>query len=131
MNKNRLSQRMQTLNRALMRFKEGLSDPLFPSKQIIQDGAIQRFEFCFELCWKTLKLFLQKQGIESSGPREVLQKAFQINLITEEGTWLQMLQDRNLMSHVYDATEALVIVGRLEGFLQAMQELLTTLEKYK
>jgi nucleotidyltransferase substrate binding protein (TIGR01987 family) len=122
---------MQTLNRALMRFKEGLSDPLFPSKQIIQDGAIQRFEFCFELCWKTLKLFLQKQGIESSGPREVLQKAFQINLITEEGTWLQMLQDRNLMSHVYDATEALVIVGRLEGFLQAMQELLTTLEKYK
>ena len=29
-----------------------------------QEGAIQRFEYCWELAWKTLKDYLEQQGIQ-------------------------------------------------------------------
>jgi hypothetical protein len=32
-----------------------------PKDDIVRDSAIQRFEICFELCWKFLKAYLEEE----------------------------------------------------------------------
>jgi nucleotidyltransferase substrate binding protein (TIGR01987 family) len=84
------------------RLTEAVSQP--PS-ELIRDATIKRFEFSFEVIWKTLKLYLERQGHECGGPRPTLKKTFSENLIPtpeEADVWLRMLEDRNLTSHAYD-----------------------------
>jgi nucleotidyltransferase substrate binding protein (TIGR01987 family) len=47
------------LKEAYARFEEVMQEK---KTMIVRDSAIQRFEFTFELVWKTLKAYLQKQG---------------------------------------------------------------------
>lgn len=43
----------------------------------IRDGVIQRFEFCVELAWKTLREYLLDQGYtEINSPKSVMKQAF-------------------------------------------------------
>ncbi|WP_448568477.1 nucleotidyltransferase substrate binding protein [Thermus sp.] len=39
-----------------------------PKDEFVRDSAIQRFEFTFELSWKTLKTYLELQGLRSTRP---------------------------------------------------------------
>lgn len=76
-----------------------------PESDIVRDAVIQRFQFSFELIWKALKRYLERQGHECGGPRPTLKKAFAEGLIAttdEADIWLKMLEDRNLTSHAYD-----------------------------
>jgi hypothetical protein len=43
---------------------------LIPKSEIVRDAAIQRFEYNFELAWKSVKRFAGQQGIECNSPRE-------------------------------------------------------------
>ena len=63
---------------------------------------IQSFEFSFELAWKTLKDYLESQGILASFPREVLKLAFQHGILDQGTIWLEMLEQRNLLAHTYN-----------------------------
>lgn len=85
------------------------------------DGTIQRFEFVFEQCWKTLQKFLAEEGIEAGTPREVLTKAYQSGWIKDEDLWLRMLKDRNETSHTYDEKIARRIYGNIPGYLKAFK----------
>ena len=67
-----------------------------------QEGVIQRFEYTFELAWKTLRDYLRHQGIETDLPRDVLKQAFANRLIENGQIWIEMLESRNLMAHTYD-----------------------------
>ncbi len=67
-----------------------------------KEGLVQRFEYTFELAWKTLKDFLESQGEEVKFAREVIKKAFYTEIITDGELWLDMLQKRNLMAHTYN-----------------------------
>lgn len=84
----------ESLGEALTRLEEVLAMPL-DEKRIVLDATIQRFEFTFELFWKTLKRFLLVEGIETRSPRETLKKAYQIKWLDDEQLWLNMLHDRN------------------------------------
>jgi nucleotidyltransferase substrate binding protein (TIGR01987 family) len=89
-----------------------------PESDILRDAVIQRFEFSFELVWKTLKLYLERQGHECGGPRPTLKKAFAEGLIItpeEADAWLQMLEDRNLTSHAYEEELAIRIYQHIVG----------------
>src|SRR5205814_10719830 len=106
MSKERFAERQGEVKSAAARLAEVVAQP---DTEIVRDAAIQRFEFTFEVVWKTLKLFLERQGHECGGPRPTLKKAFAEGLIptTEEADiWLRMLEDRNLTSHAYDQTLA-------------------------
>ena len=70
--------------------------------ELSKEGLIQRFEYTFELAWKTLKDFLESKGENVKFPRDVIKKAFQTELINDGEIWLQVLEKRNLMSHIYD-----------------------------
>ena len=67
-------------------------------------GIIQSFEFSFELAWKTLKDYLESQGILASFPREVLKLAFQHRILDQGTIWLEMLEQRNLLAHTFNET---------------------------
>lgn len=106
MSKERFNERKADVRDSAIRLTEAVSQP---ESDLIRDATIQRFEFTFEVVWKTLKLYLERQGHECGGPRPTLKKAFAENLIhsTEEADrWLQMLEDRNLTSHAYDESLA-------------------------
>lgn len=101
----RWRQRYQNLYRAFQQLQEGVGIQA-PSKIEIQ-GIIQSFEFTFELAWKTLKDYLESQGVRSAFPREVIKQAFHYEILEDGEVWLEMLQKRNLLAHTYDERLAL------------------------
>ena len=115
MTKERFNERQADASNAAARLSEAVAQPL---TDIVRDAVIQRFEFCFELTWKALKLYLERQGHECGGPRGTLKKAFAEGLVTtpeEADLWLQMLEDRNLTSHTYDEALAKTIYQHIAG----------------
>lgn len=73
----------------------------------VRDGVIQRFEFCTELAWKTIREYLIDQGYSDiNSPKNVLKTAFSDGLINNEQGWLEILESRNITSHVYDESTA-------------------------
>jgi nucleotidyltransferase substrate binding protein (TIGR01987 family) len=78
-------------------------------------GLIQGFEFTFELFWKTFQKLAPEAGLEASSPREALMAGAKLHFIHAEESphWSQMLKDRNLTSHTYNAGVADQILERL------------------
>ena len=70
---------------------------------IEKQGAIQAFEFTYELAWNVLRDYLIWQGAETiSGSRDAIREAFKRELISDGHAWLAMLQDRNRTVHTYN-----------------------------
>lgn len=70
--------------------------------EIERGGLIQFFEVAFELAWKTLKDYLEYEGIKTKGARDTIKQAFKLGIIDDGHTWLEALEDRNLTVHTYD-----------------------------
>lgn len=98
-----------------------------------KEGVIQRFEYTFELSWKTLKDYLESQGQEAHFPREIIKHAFQSGLIEEGGVWIAMLEDRNLMAHTYDENRFKEAFSRIKNkYAAAIEQVYTFLkQQYK
>lgn len=103
----RWKQRFQNLQKARARFLEALEGiAKEPENHLYQIALIGAFQFTFELAWKTIKDFLVHNGVEVSLPREVLKQAFHHKVIQDGQVWIEMLEDRNLMAHVYQEPAA-------------------------
>lgn len=79
------------------------------------DGLIQRFEFTFELAWKLMRSYAEFQGTDKEimGSRDAIRWAFENKLISDSGTWMEMVKRRNDTSHTYDedtASEAVLSI---------------------
>lgn len=83
--------------------------------ELDRDGVIQRFEFTFELSWKTLKLILEFEGYDCRSPRSCIKEAFRHNIIVDSELYLDMLEDRNRSSHIYDEQTSVEIFERIKG----------------
>lgn len=79
-----------------------------PENKLYRDALIQRFEFTFELAWKSLAEVLKDGGIviEIVAPKNVLKAAYSAGYVANEADWINILEDRNLMSHTYDEETA-------------------------
>ena len=77
------------------------------------DATIQRFEFCFELAWKLMKAMLDYEGIEAASPRSAIREGWKQSMIDSADDWLQMLEQRNLSSHIYNESTALDIYEKI------------------
>lgn len=72
-----------------------------------REGIIQRFEYTFDLAWKTLKDYLEFQGYQDlTGSRDSFRQAYRQGLISDGDVWMQMIESRNLTSHIYDEETA-------------------------
>lgn len=113
MNLEKIKDRYTDFRKALERLKEALDEDLSKGN-IIVDGAIQRFEFTFELAWKLAKAVLNYNGIEAETPRPVIKEAFKAKIIEDGESWIDMLEDRNKTSHIYDEAQALTIYNKIK-----------------
>lgn len=84
-------------------------------------GFIREFEFTYELAWKTMKDYLEFQGITGIiGSRDAFRNAFQNGLIEQGGIWQEMIDDRNLLSHNYDEIIAEQVADRISGYAKLL-----------
>ncbi len=120
----RWEERMQDYQNALKSLADGLIEN--PNELEI-DGILQRFEFTFELSWKCMKDYLEKEGIISSigSPREIINLAFKHNLINDGENWINMMLDRNQLSHLYDNNVSRNIYLKIRTlYIKLMEDLL-------
>ena len=80
-----------------------------------RDGVIQRFEFTFELLWKTAKIFLEYEGFRCAGPRSCIKEGVRREILSEGEVILDMLEDRNKTTHIYDEHTAEEIFERIKN----------------
>ena len=91
-----------------------------------KEGLIQRFEYSYELAWKTMKDYLEEHGtnINPVTPRNVIKEAFSANIITDGQVWVDMLLLRNLLSHTYDFSKFQEVLDAVvKRYLSAQEQL--------
>lgn len=105
---SRFEQRKTDYKNALNKLEEALKENIDNlsenAKDVIVDGVLHRFEFTFELAWKTMKDYLEYMGISNKirSPRENIQTAFKQGLINNGEIWIEIMLSRNELSHLYD-----------------------------
>jgi nucleotidyltransferase substrate binding protein (TIGR01987 family) len=94
------------------------------------EGLIQRFEYMYELAWKTLQDYIKDIGIaDINGPSKVLQEALKMKLITDSEGWSKLKKSREKTSHTYDPETAEEIKELiLDLFFKLFSDLQTKLE---
>ena len=111
---------VEQLAQAVQAFQSAPDDTLY------RDGLIQRFEFTFEMAWKSAREYLQEQGIvvPVATPRAVFKQAYAVEILDAQEPWLHILDARNLTSHVYDEDTAIDVANLIcTEFLPVFQQL--------
>jgi nucleotidyltransferase substrate binding protein (TIGR01987 family) len=95
-------------------------------------SVIQHFEFCYELCWKTMKRFIE-MDIGSQADLLTRKDLFRLSaekaLIADFDQWVVYHMARNRISHVYEEEAAAEIYQIAKTFAQDMQTFLKTMEE--
>lgn len=105
MKKQRWQQRFENFERAFHLLQNTFKEKALQDfSELEKEGIVQRFEYTFELAWKTLKDYLEHTGIvlEQVTPRQVIKQAFAAKIIEDGTVWINMLDHRNRMSHTYN-----------------------------
>lgn len=124
----RWRQRFENLKKAISFLKKSVDQGSY--NELERAGLAQSFEFTFELSWKTLKDYLSEIGFNVRSPREAIKQAFQSELITDGHLWMQMLEERNRLTHTYNEQQSLAAVKIIrETYFPALIQLFTTLQE--
>ncbi len=127
----RLKYKLVQLNEAVTNFEDSLSLELSEFSEIavdsIKSGQVQKFEFCTELLWKTLKIYLfEINGIDAKSPKMVIKEYFNLGLCSykEYETIMEMLDDRNILSHIYKKEQFESIYNRIIHTLSILKSVI-------
>jgi nucleotidyltransferase substrate binding protein (TIGR01987 family) len=106
-NSDRFEVARSQYNRALDRLQEVVA---LSETDIIRDSLIQRFEFTYELAWKSMFYWMRNQGEkvpEMQTP--IIQAAFRCELIVSPDVWEEMKDQRDETSHTYNEAKAVSV----------------------
>lgn len=99
---------------------------------LTRDGVIQRFEYTFELSWKTLKrYFTLNNNLKEDNVKNLFREAGKQGLIDSVERWFSYHKARNLTSHTYSekianevfsvckdfSTDVGLLIDRLENLI--------------
>ena len=118
--------RFRNFSRAYTLLREAMERDVSELNELEREGVIQRFEYTFELAWNTLKDRVEYGGIvlTEATPRNVIRQAFAARLIADAEIWMDMLTDRNLMSHTYDIARFEAVIGNIRSrYLAVLDDL--------
>lgn len=91
-------------------------------------GAVQAFEFSYELSWKIMKRVLQSRGLEVGSPKDTFRKAVHEKLIDDPEIWFEFQKKRNLTTHIYDEEELEVVLSIFDHFSFELNKLIDRLK---
>ncbi|MZP29764.1 nucleotidyltransferase [Heliobacterium undosum] len=110
----RWRQRFENFDKAYRQFHAANSD--FDRLNLLEkEGMVQRFEYTFELAWKTLKDYLEANDVIAKFPRDVIKEAFRYELIEDGDTWMDMLESRNVLTHTYNEERFSIALKKING----------------
>jgi nucleotidyltransferase substrate binding protein (TIGR01987 family) len=104
----RWKQRFQNYKRAFLLLKSALEDSDKNYSDLELEGIIQRFEYTFELAWKTFKDYVEHSGIITgeATPRNIIKLCAETGIFEEADInprlYIDMMISRNKLSHMYD-----------------------------
>jgi nucleotidyltransferase substrate binding protein (TIGR01987 family) len=131
----KLKPKIEELKRALENFDDSMKIDLnlFPDivKDSVESGQIQKFEFSCELLWKTIKAFLYEiEGLDINTPKGAIKEFFNSGYVSYEEYELlmQMIDDRNMLSHIYRQEMLKEIHRRIKNHLVLMNKVLEVIE---
>jgi nucleotidyltransferase substrate binding protein (TIGR01987 family) len=127
----RWKQRFENFERAFLLLQEAFGQDAREMSDLEKEGAIQRFKYTFELAWKTLKDYLVYSGVvfDQITPRSVIKQAFAAKIIEDGQVWIDMLEQRNLMSHTYDDESFQIAFSSIsQSYLIAIEQVFTWLK---
>jgi nucleotidyltransferase substrate binding protein (TIGR01987 family) len=127
----RWKQRFQNFSKALALLREPFTREAGSLSDLEKEGIVQRFEITFELAWKTLKDYLVFNGVafQQITPRNVIKQGFSSKVIADGQLWIDMLDRRNLLAHIYDESlldETVSLIAT--NFLPAFEQLVGLLK---
>jgi nucleotidyltransferase substrate binding protein (TIGR01987 family) len=124
------------LEKAILQLETGIKEyEQTPKSDLLRDGVIQRFEYTYELAWKTLKRFLE---ISQPSLAVIDQLSFPVLIRTawEQGllhsswdVWKKFRDARNQTSHAYDEKKAQKVFSIIPLFLNEVKFLNQQLQK--
>ena len=103
-----------------------------PQDLLARDGCIQRFEYSYELCVKSLRRQLEeladsRADIDALGYRDMLRVAVERGLIPDAVPWFGFRELRNITSHAYDPDKAALVFDGIPVFLDHALQLVARL----
>lgn len=120
---------LEPLRRALTSLGLALAQP---KNEFTRDAVIKRFEYTYELAWKTLRRYLETEegadAVSRLGRRDLYRLAARHGLLVDPTAWFEYHDSRNETAHVYDeeVAERVYLVAR--RFVGDAAALLTELE---
>ncbi|MCX6291443.1 MAG: nucleotidyltransferase substrate binding protein [Bacteroidetes bacterium] len=96
----RWKQRFRNFEKAFIYFERAVEIEKYSDLEA--SGLVQAFEFTFELGWKTLKDYLYEMGTVTNFARDTIKESFKGKLIEDGHAWIEMLENRNELSHTYN-----------------------------
>lgn len=97
---------------------------------LTRDGCIQRFEYTFELAWKTLRRYFEiNNNLQEDNVKNLLREAGKQGLITSVESWFDFHKARNQTSHMYSRKVAEEVFAVAAPFAKACSQLIAKLEK--
>jgi nucleotidyltransferase substrate binding protein (TIGR01987 family) len=125
---------LSAFNKAIAQGREAIA---FYEKQLssndlgpavhIRAGAIQAFEFTYELSLKTLQRYLALHHLSANEVaalsfNDLIRKGLAVGLLRAElALWKQFRKDRGTTSHTYDETKAMEVYHAIPAFLDEAQ----------
>lgn len=91
----------------------------------LENGKVQKFEYSMELCWKLIKKFLeQEDGIDAKTPKQSIKEFYMAGYMVEADYLIlvDMIDDRNILSHTYDAEEFQEILNKFPRYAEIFQQ---------
>ncbi|MDQ3205343.1 MAG: nucleotidyltransferase substrate binding protein [Pseudomonadota bacterium] len=99
--------------KALERLREAMAEN---ETDLIRDAMIQRFEFTFEMAWRTLFRLLTDRGERvAQQSSAVLAAAFTGLLLDDPALWDRIRIARNQTSHTYDEDKAVEVAAMIRA----------------
>jgi nucleotidyltransferase substrate binding protein (TIGR01987 family) len=122
------------LQRALAGVSQALSLDCSPYpdfvRDVLENGRIQKFEYCAELFWKYLRACLMAEGLDvPNSPRGAIKAGLDRGFVLEAEYQpaLDLIADRNTCSHIYKQSLIPGVLSRLPAHARLMQAIIARL----
>lgn len=125
-----------SLEKATISLENAIKEYERTDNEYVRDSCIQRFEYTYELSWKTIKRVIEETAanpneVDLMSFQELIREANEKDLLlTDWETWKLYRMYRGTTSHAYNEDKANEIYIEIPGFLNEIQFLIKQLKKY-